>query len=189
MDKNRYCSYIHYIHLMHTHILIHKHSLFFFFVYHNWWGPSDHPYDWGRHLWVRRWLMRPICARKSLEQWKQRMVAAVADVAVHFLSFLHSSVSSGFTDLRSTLDNFTPLVLVLRQIFQAIRCDTERFHGDLQCIFEALFLASWGALALRQFAVGQFLWEAMIFNVEIMTGPTKLWLHQDGVDAGKRSPN
>ena len=44
---------------------------------------------------------------------------------------LTSCVSSGFTDFRSTFDNFTPLVSVLRQIFQAIRGDTERFRGNL----------------------------------------------------------
>ena len=80
-----------------------------------------------------------------------------------------------------------PLVSFLHQIFQAIRSDTERFHGELQCVFEALFLSSLGALPLRHFAVEQFLREAVIFHVDNITGPTKLLLHQDGVDAGKRS--
>ncbi len=77
------------------------------------------------------------------------MVAAVADVAVpKFPVLLSCCVFSGFTDFRSTLDNFTPLVSVLRQIFQAIRVDTERFHSDLLCVFEALFLVL-GALTLK----------------------------------------
>ena len=49
------------------------------------------------------------------------------------------------------------------------------------------FLASLGAFALRQFAIEQFLQEAVIFHVDNITGPTKLWLHQDGLDAGRRS--
>ena len=133
--------------------------------------------------------MRPICMRKSLGQWEQGMVAAVADVAVPFPVQLSCWVSSGFTYFRPTFDNFTPLVSVLRQIFLAIRGDTKRFQGDLQCVFEALFLASLGALVLKQFAVKQFLCEAVIFHADNLTGPTKLWLHQDGEDAGKRSPN
>ena len=58
------------------------------------WGPSDQPYDWGRHPWMRWWLMSPICARKSLGQWEQGMVAAMTDVPVPFLSFLRSSVAT-----------------------------------------------------------------------------------------------
>ena len=100
---------------------------------------------------------------------------------------LSCCVSSDFTDFHSMFDNLTPLLSVLHQIFQAIRDDTERFHGDLQCVFEVLFLASLGALALRQFAIDQSLWEAVIFHVNNMTGPMKLWLHQDGVDTEKRS--
>ena len=56
-----------------------------------------------------------------------------------FPAQLSCFVYSGFTDFRSTFDNFTPLHSVLRQIFQAIRGDTKSFHGDLQCVFEALF--------------------------------------------------
>ena len=68
-----------------------------------------------------------------------------------------------------------PLISVLRQILgAAIRGDAKRFHGYLQYVFEALFLAYLGAPALRQFAVEQFLWEAMIFRADYMTGPTKL---------------
>ena len=150
----------------------------FFFVHRHRWGPSDQPYDWGWDLWVHIWLMRPICARKSLGHWEQGMVATVTGVTVPFPAQLSCYISSGFTDFRCTFDNFTPLVSVLRQIFQAIRGDTERFHGDLQSVFEAHFLASLGALALRQFAVEQFLQEAVIFHADNMTGPTKLWLHQ-----------
>ena len=102
---------------------------------------------------------------------------------------LDCCVSSGFTDFSSTFDNFMPLISVLCQIFQTVRGDTEKFYGNLQCVFEALFLASLGVFALRQLAVDQFLREAVIFHVNNMTGPTKLWLHQDGVDAGKRSPS
>ena len=81
------------------------------------------------------------------------MMAAVADVAVLFLTFLRSSTAAFLliSHFRSTFDNFTPLVSVLRQIFQAIR--GEIFHGDLQCVLESLFLASFGAFALRQFAI------------------------------------
>ena len=100
---------------------------------------------------------------------------------------LSCCISSGFTDFSSTFYNFTPLVSVLCQIFQAIRGKNERFHGDLQYIFEVLFLVSLGVLALRQFTVEQFLWEAVIFHVDNMTSPTKLWLIQDGVDGEKRS--
>ena len=102
---------------------------------------------------------------------------------------LSCCIPSFFTDVCSTLDNFTPLVSALCQIFQAIRGDTERFHGDLQCVFEVHFLAPLGALALRQFVVEQFLREVLIFHVDNMTGPTKLRLLQDRVDAWKRSPS
>ena len=65
------------------------------------------------------------------------------------------------------------------------------YYGDFMetfiYVFEALFLASMEVFALRQFAVVQFLREVVIFHADNMTGPTKLWLHQDGVDAGKRS--
>ena len=75
----------------------------------------------------------------------------VVDVAATFLfhAQLSCCVSSGFTDFRSTFDNFMPLVSVLCLVFQAIRGDTERFYEDLQCVFEAPFLDSLGALALR----------------------------------------
>ena len=69
------------------------------------------------------------------------MVVTVADVAVPFLSFLCSSVAAFFL-ASQTFDNFTPLVSVLCQIFQAIRG-----------VFEVLYLASLGALAQKQFAV------------------------------------
>ena len=57
-----------------------------------------------------------------------------------FPAQLSCCVSSCFTDFRSSFDNFTPLVSVLCQIFQAIRSATERFHGDVQSVFEVLFL-------------------------------------------------
>ena len=56
-----------------------------------------------------------------------------------------------FTDFRSTFENFTPLVSVLSQIFQTNMSGKDlksfpdnyvtmkRFHGDLLCVFEALF--------------------------------------------------
>ena len=102
-----------------------------------------------------------------------------------FPAKLSCSVSSGFADFRSTFDNFAQLASVLRQVFQAIRGNTERF----QCIFEALFLASFGTLAQRQFAVEQFFQEAVIFHADNMTGSKRIWLHQDGVDSGKSSPS
>ena len=74
-----------------------------------------------------------------------------------FLVQISCCVSSDFTDFCSTFDNFKPLVSVLQQIFLAIRSDTERLLGDLQCIFEACFLAFLGVLALRQFAIEHFL--------------------------------
>ena len=83
-------------------------------------------------------------------------------------------VSSGFTDFRSSFDNLTPLVSVLCQIFPAIRGNTERIYRDLQCVFEALSLASFGALALREHTVEQFLREAVILHADNMTGLTKL---------------
>ena len=101
-----------------------------------------------------------------------------------FPAQLSCCISSGFTDFYSMFDNFMPLVSVLHQIFKTIRGDTKRFHRDLQCVFETLFLAYLGILALRQFTIEQFLWIAVIFQVDNMTGPMKLWLHQD---AGKRS--
>ena len=140
---------------------------------------------------VPRWLMRPICVWKS---WavRTRNCSSSGWYCTAFSKFpmqLSCCVSSGFTDFSSMFDNFTPLVSALCQMFQTIRGDTERFHGDLQCVFEPLFLDSLGALALRQFAIEQFLREAVIFHADNMTGPIKLWLHQDGVDAGKKSPS
>ena len=87
---------------------------------------------------------------------------------------LSCCISSGFTEFQSTFDNFTPLLSVLHQILQVIRGNTERFHGDLQYVFEVLFLASLGALALRQFTIEEFLWEEVIYHANNMTGPTKL---------------
>ena len=40
-------------------------SFFSSFVHRNWWGLSDQPYDWGWHVWVCRWLIRPICVWKG----------------------------------------------------------------------------------------------------------------------------
>ena len=58
-------------------------------------GPSHHPFLWGwggHFLCVRRWLMRPICAWKSLLQWGQGMVAGARGCrAFSFLSFLRLS--------------------------------------------------------------------------------------------------
>ena len=139
-----------------------KLELLFFYVHRNRWRPSDQPYDWRRPPWMRRWLMRPVYVQKSPGQWEQRMVVAVADVAAPFLSFLYSSVSSDFIDFHSMFDN-------------------ERFHGNLQCVFEMLFLASKTAHRRAVF------WKVMILHVDNMISPTKLWLHQDGVDTGKRS--
>ena len=81
------------------------------------------------------------------KEWRQQIENALP----HQQSFLHSSVDVFLLDLQT----FTPYLTiscylsVLCQIFQAIRGNTEQFHGDLQCVFEALFLASLGALALR----------------------------------------
>ena len=44
-----------------------------------------------------------------------------------------------------------------------------------------------GALSLRQFAGEQFLREVVIFHADNLSGPPKLWLHQDGVAAEIRS--
>ena len=41
-------------------------------------------------------------------------------------------------------------------------------------VFEAPFLESSEAFALKQFVVEQFFGEAVIFNADNMTGPTKL---------------
>ncbi len=63
------------------------------------------------------------------------MLVAVADVAVPFLSFLHSSVAAFllFIDFRSTFDNFMLLLSVLCQIFQVIKGDT--FSVSLKYFF------------------------------------------------------
>ena len=121
------------------------------FIHHNWWGPPDQPYDWGRYPRVHRWLMRPICVWKSLRQWEQGLVVAVADVAVPFLSFLCSSVAT-FLLVSQT---FVPCLTTLHHLSMScaswitIRGDTERSHGDLQCVFESIFLVCLGVLALR----------------------------------------
>ena len=65
--------------------------------------------------WVRRQLIRPICG------WKRLVWYGIA-----FSKFplqLSCCISSGFTDFRSTFDNFTLLVSVLQQIFQARKKD------------------------------------------------------------------
>ena len=87
------------------------------------------------------------------ESWAVRTRNGCGSVFSKFLEQLLSCISSGFTDFHSLFDNFTPLLSVLHQIFQAIRGDNERFHGDFQCVFEVLFLAFLGALALRQFVI------------------------------------
>ena len=96
-----------------------------------------------------------------------------------FTSQLGWCVSSGFTEFHSMFDNFTLLVSVLWQIFQAIRGDTKDF---METIIEALLLASLGTLILRQFLQG-----AVIFHSDNMTGPKKQLLYQDDIDAGKKS--
>ena len=54
-------------------------------------------------------------------------------------------------------------ITCLRQMFLAIRVNSERFHGDLQCVFEALFLASLGALPLSFFRRRwSFMWTAWL---------------------------
>ena len=125
----------------------------FLFVCRNRWGLSDQPYNRGRHPWRRRWLMKPICVRKSSNGngW-------CGSVLSKFPVQLSCCGFSGFTDFRSTFDNFMPLVSVLHQIFQAIRSDIEIFHVALLCVFEVRFLASLRAFSLRQFGVEQFLW-------------------------------
>ena len=54
--------------------------------------------SWGwdsLSLWVRRWLVRPICARKVLVQCEQGMVAAVGDLkTLLFLSCLRCSTAA-----------------------------------------------------------------------------------------------
>ena len=72
-----------------------------------------------------------------------------------------------------------------RQLGAILKDFIETFSVFLKCFF----LASLGALALRQFAIEQFLWKAVIFHADNMTGLTKLWLHQDGIAARKRSPS
>ena len=42
-------------------------------------------------------------------------------------------------DFRSMLDNFTPLASVLCRYSWLLGGETERFHGDLQCLLEVLF--------------------------------------------------
>ena len=125
--------------------------------------------------------MRTTYVMKSLGQWEQGMVAAGDRVALPFLSFLLLR----FFWFRRLSFHAWQLHTSYLCPFQAIWGDTERFQGDLQYVFEAIFLASLGALALRQVAVEQFLREAVIFYAD-RTGPVKLCLHQDGVDARNR---
>ena len=109
--------------------------------------------DWGWDLWGLTWLMKPIWARKNFGQWKQGHEETEADVAGIFLSFpLLSFLFQGFLlyawHLHATC-------LCPASNIPGNWSDTERFHGDLQCVFEALFLAFLGAFVLRQFAVEQ----------------------------------
>ena len=132
-------------------------------------------------VWLTLWL-RPICVRKSLGQWEQGMVAAVADMAVPFLSFLFSSVAAFLLVSQTFAPHLTTSLY--------FSLSSARYSWQLGVsVFEALFLASLGVLALWQFAIEPFLQEAVTFPANNITSPLKLWLHQNGEDAGKRSPS
>ena len=101
--------------------------ILFFFIYRNQWEQSDRPYNWGRLPWVRRRFMRSFCARKGLGTKNKSGSGWYSSAFSKFPVQLNCCVSSGFTDFCFPFDNFMLLVSVLRQIFQAIRCDTKRF--------------------------------------------------------------
>ena len=122
----------------------------FFFVHRNWREPSDQPYDWGRHPWVHRWLMRPNCAWKSLGQWKQGMVAEEADVALPFLSFLCSSVAT-FLLVSQT---FTPCLTTSRHL--SLSCAT--YSRELGAIMKYYMETFW--VSLKRFFWP--LWERLL---------------------------
>ena len=84
------------------------------FVHRNRWWPSDQAYDWGQNLWVHRWLMRQISARKSIGQWGRGMVAAVADVAL-FSKVLLPSSAAAFLLVSQT---FAPRLTTSRHLSQ-----------------------------------------------------------------------
>ena len=104
---------------------------------------SDQPYDWGWSLWVRRWLIRPIWAWKSIGQWEKRMVVAVVDVTVPFLSFLCSSVAVFLLVLQTFARRLTTSrhssSLSCARYSRQLRMTPKRFQEDLQCVFEDLF--------------------------------------------------
>ena len=66
--------------------------------------------------------------------------------------------------------------------------DVKGLQRSLQSIFEALPLASMGALAMLQFAIQQFLGEPVVWHADYMACPAQLGLHQDGVDARQACP-
>ena len=109
-----------------------------------------------------------------------------------FLTFLCSSVV-GFLLISQT---FTPrltyslyLSLSCTRYSRQFGATPKDSRETLSVSLKHFFLASLRALTMRQLAVELFLREAVIFNAEIMTDRTKLRLHQDDIDAEKRSPS
>ena len=104
-------------------------------------------------------------------------VQSVADVAVPFLSFLCCTAAA----IHLVSQAFAPRVTISRHLCLSWSSadipgywgDTEKFHGDHQCVFKALFPVSIGTVALRQFAVKHFLSAVKHFHAD-MSNPTKL---------------
>ena len=117
-----------------------------------------------RTIWLNFWLRnRSVGAQMAnganqcpKESWAVRSRNGRGSDWCAFSKFpaqLSCGVPSCFRDFRSTFENFTPLVSVLCRIFEAVRGDIERFHGDLRCVFDALFLASTCSETVRRRAI------------------------------------
>ena len=161
-----------------------------FFVRRNWWD-EDHLikfYDWGRDLWVCRWLMRPIYAWKSLGLWPQGMVAAVVDVAVPFLSFLHSSVAAFLLGSLTFAPRWTTshyLSLSCTRYSRQLGAIPKDFRVTFSVSLKHFFWSHWKRL--HRDCLPQRVSSRSSDLSYGQHGSTKLWLHQDGVDVGKRS--
>ena len=144
----------------------------FFFVHCNRGGPSDQPDEWGKHLWVCRWdqsVCDKVLGSENKEWWRQWMMWP-------FLNVLRSSVAAFLLVSLS----FVPCLTTSRHL--SLFCarysrQLEAIPKDFMETSSILFLASCAKIVRRR---------AVADN---MTGPTKLWMHQDCVDAGKRSSN
>ena len=119
---------------------------------------------------------------RVLDSKNKEWLAAVANMALPFLSFLHSSVaafllvSQTFAPRLTTSRHFSLFCnRYSRQLGAMPKYLMESFSVSLKSVFFYL--------ALKALAVEQFLRESVTFHADNITGPTKLWLHQDRVDA------